>query len=585
MLGLRESFGAKLLAGLLATAGVLLVVTFVVVRAETRAQEADVSEQTVASALAQFNELEAIKQEQADRLARPLVDEQRGRQQVELFIRSGGTDSVILGEFVYQIDFSGLLGVVLVTITDSDGEVVGTILPDGSSTMDDPLQVGSLARQLIDGVAFDLTAYRAFEGRLYNTRVRVIETPGGRLLGTIAFALPEDDADIERIGGLFGVEVCYAIDGACVAGTAMARGELSEALPQFAATAEAVTATAANTDWSIRAAELVPDRPEEGSRVIAVPLDAIRVPFERIIRALFLGGALSLAMSILIGLRLSRGLTKPVQELVEATAAVARGDYETEVQVTSRDEIGKLALSFNDMTRGLLMKERYRSVLNKVVSQDVATELMKGDVELGGENRTVSVLFADIRGFSSITEGMEPQMVIGFLNECMERLSDAVEAEGGVVDKYVGDEIMAVFGAPAAQEAHALRAVCAAVRMRSAIADLNEDRERRGEAPIGIGVGVSTGVAVAGNMGSADRLNYTVLGDIVNLGARLCSGAVAGEILITERTHADAGDAIQAESRGARPFKGFSQDIEVFGVIGLREGATTGEPNSTSILR
>ncbi len=135
------------------------------------------------------------------------------------------------------------------------------------------------------------------------------------------------------------------------------------------------------------------------------------------------------------------------------------------------------------MTRGLLLRERYRSVLNKVVSQDVAEELMKGDVELGGENRLVTVLFADIRGFTTMTEGMEPQEVIGLLNECMEHLSEAIDAEGGVVDKFIGDEVMAVFGAPATQDDHARRAVSAALRMREDMAAFNAVRRVRGDVP------------------------------------------------------------------------------------------------------
>ena len=151
-----------------------------------------------------------------------------------------------------------------------------------------------------------------------------------------------------------------------------------------------------------------------------------------------------------------------MKALVAATEQVAQGDYEAEVHVTSRDEMGALADSFNEMTRGLLLRERYRSVLNKVVSQDVAEELMSGDVELGGESRLVTVLFADIRGFTPLTEGMEPQEVIALLNECMEHLSRAIDAEGGVVDKFIGDEVMAVFGAPVTQDDHARRAVAAA---------------------------------------------------------------------------------------------------------------------------
>jgi adenylate cyclase len=237
--------------------------------------------------------------------------------------------------------------------------------------------------------------------------------------------------------------------------------------------------------------------------------------------------------------------------------------------------MGTLADAFNDMTRGLLLRERYRSVLNKVVSQDVATELLKGDVELGGENRLVTVLFADIRGFTALTEGMEPQQVIGLLNECMECLSRAIDAEGGVVDKFIGDEVMAVFGAPVTQEDHARRAVAAALHMRAEMARLNQTRQGRGERPLGVGVGINSGIAVAGNMGSTNRLNYTVVGDAVNLASRLAGQARAGEILISEATLRLGGEGIHAPLLGGRALKGFSSEVQVYAVEGAELGLPT----------
>ncbi|MDE3150755.1 MAG: adenylate/guanylate cyclase domain-containing protein, partial [Gemmatimonadota bacterium] len=173
---------------------------------------------------------------------------------------------------------------------------------------------------------------------------------------------------------------------------------------------------------------------------------------------------------------------------------------------------------------------------------------------------------ADLRGFTALTEGMEPQAVIALLNECMERLSAAVETEGGVVDKYVGDEIMGVFGAPVPQPDHADRAVCAAVRMRRAMAELNAVRAARHEPPLAIGAGINSGSVVAGNMGSSDRLNYTVLGETVNLAARLCAAAGADEILVTAGTAAQVRARAEIAPLGPRRFKGFAADVEVSAV-------------------
>jgi len=570
LLRIRESFAAKLLAGLACTVGLLLLVTFTAVRLETNRQEIRVSQAAVASASAQFAELEKNQRQQTDRLAAPLVDAPRAFALVQAALQDG-TFGELAGRAVYDMNVAGLLGEIVVAFTDAAGAVRLTILTDGSAVESDPIGFGPFAEELIAGTDFDVAGYVVMGEGIYNVRVRALLNGVDALIGTVGFALPVAEDDLARIGSQAGVEACLVMANRCLVGTPQMSEPLRAAMEDVAQMTGEVRTTVQDVEWSVRAVPFRPERPEAGARVIAVPLDGVRAPFRRITSALVFGGGGALALSLLFGMGLSRGLTRPVHALVDATGRVARGEYDTEVPVTTRDEIGTLASAFNDMTRGLLLKERYRSVLNKVVSQDVAEELMKGDVELGGENRRVTVLFADIRGFTALTDGMEPQEVIGLLNECMERLSAAVEAEGGVVDKYVGDELMAVFGAPVGHDDDALRAVRSAVRMREAVAQLNAERGARGDAPIGLGVGVSTGLAVAGNMGSRTRLNYTVLGDIVNLGSRLCSGAAAGEILVSEQTLSEAGASVVADTRGERAFKGFSKELKVFAVQSLRD--------------
>lgn len=256
----------------------------------------------------------------------------------------------------------------------------------------------------------------------------------------------------------------------------------------------------------------------------------------------------------------------PVRSLMNAAHRVAEGDYRATVESESNDELGRLAESFNEMTEGLRLKEQYRGVLDKVVSKDVAEELIQGGIELGGETRNIAVLFADIRGFTSLTEGLAPQSVIALINACMEKMSEAVQAEGGVVDKYVGDELMAVFGAPVSRGDDAGRAVRAAIRIQEGLADLNEQRKTAGADPIGVGIGINSGEAVAGNMGSSSRLNYTVLGEVVNLASRLCDIAPAGEIYMSEVTATEVDGTLPVECIGGHDLKGFSKGCNVFRV-------------------
>jgi len=567
---LRESFGAKLLAALVGTVGLLLIVTFVVVQGETARQVEVVVDQTIDNAGTLFEELNELQRQQAARLARPFTEGVRALQLLRATIDAGDFD--YLAEVVeYEMQLAGLTDVLL-AFTDADGTPVLTMVQGERFLSGDPAGIAALARSLLAGDELQATAYRLVDDRMYNITSLYIDLLG-REIGTITFGLPIQPADVERIGGIGGFEACFFVDGACVVHTGGVDPDVEALMGEAARAGDVLRRQAGGSEWSIRSERLAPDDPAQGERVVAVPLDDVLAPFDRIRRALLLGGGGSLLLSALLGAWLSRSLTRPVKALVAATGKVAEGDYEAEVKVASRDEMGTLADAFNDMTRGLLLRERYRSVLNKVVSHDVAAELMKGDVELGGENRLVSVLFADIRGFTTLTEGMEPQDVIGLLNECMEHLSQAIDTEAGVVDKFIGDEVMAVFGAPVTQEDHALRAISAAIRMRKGMAAFNAVRAARGEAPLGIGVGINSGVAVAGNMGSSNRLNYTVVGDVVNLASRLAGQAEAGQILIGGATRRLAGPGCVAPPLGGRTLKGFSGEIEVYAVESIAGGA------------
>jgi adenylate cyclase len=566
---IRESFGAKVLAALLGTVGLLLTVTFLVVRVQTGREVEEVTERTIRNASALFAELDELQRQQTAQLTGRFTGGMRALAMLDAAISAGDVET-LANEVDYEMLLADLDDVLLV-FTDHAGAPVLSMVAGERIVGGDPANVLPLAEALIATGEDESAGYRMVDGRLYSVRSLYIELQF-RPIGTITFGLPITPEDVEGIGSIGGFEVCFFADGSCVVRTPGVDAELEASMASAVGLADAVRADAGGIEYSIRAEQLSADHPEEGARIVAVPLDAVVAPFDAIERALLLGGVGALLLSGLLGAALSRSLTRPIRDLVRATGRIAEGDYEAEVRVTSHDEMGTLANAFNEMTRGLALRERYRSVLNKVVSHGIAEELMKGDVELGGENREVSVLFADLRGFTPLTEGMEPQQVIALLNECMEHLSQAVDAEGGVVDKFIGDEIMAVFGAPATQADHAGRAVRAAVGMRTGIAVMNAKRAGRGLPPLAVGIGIASGVAVAGNMGSTDRLNYTVLGRIVNLAARLTDLAKPGQILVSDATMADARDLVETTCLGPQALKGFSTGVEVFCVESLRAG-------------
>ena len=185
------------------------------------------------------------------------------------------------------------------------------------------------------------------------------------------------------------------------------------------------------------------------------------------------------------------------------------------------DEIGLLAGAFNRMSEGLAERDQVRDLLGKVVSPAVAAELLRKDVTLGGEEREVTILFSDLRSFTSMCESRSAQEMLGVLNHYFTRMSAIVEAHRGVVDKYVGDAMMALFGAPLAGPDDADRAMETALEMSEALDELNREWQAQGRQALSFGIGINTDVVVAGNMGSQTRLNYTVIGDGVNLAARL----------------------------------------------------------------
>lgn len=234
-------------------------------------------------------------------------------------------------------------------------------------------------------------------------------------------------------------------------------------------------------------------------------------------------------LSLLAVIILARGFTRPVLQLASRVQRIERGDYGAALaheQVRGRDEVAGLAESIDNMASGLAEKEKVRDLLGKVVSREIADELLSNRIELGGEEKVVSVLFADIRGFTRLSEQQTPSQTLAMLNTCLERICSAIEAHGGVVDKFTGDAVMALFGAPVGHQDDALRAARALLAVQQAMQEVNvelrgDNAHQQPALQLQLGAGLHTGLVVAGNMGSRNRMNYTVIGDAVNLASRL----------------------------------------------------------------
>jgi adenylate cyclase len=235
----------------------------------------------------------------------------------------------------------------------------------------------------------------------------------------------------------------------------------------------------------------------------------------------------------------SRTISDPLKRLVGATQTIRAGNYDVKVENASRDEVGELAHAFNEMTDGLRERENLKGAFGKFVNKEVAKMVMRGDLALGGESKTATVFFSDIRSFTSMSEKMTPLEVVGFLNEYMTLMVEIVHRYGGVVDKFIGDAIMAIWGAPVTKPNDAENAVLAALEMRAALHTFNQGRGSRAKPIIRIGMGLNTGEVLAGQIGSLDRLEYTVIGDAVNLASRMegLNKTFGTDILITQNTY------------------------------------------------
>jgi class 3 adenylate cyclase len=255
-------------------------------------------------------------------------------------------------------------------------------------------------------------------------------------------------------------------------------------------------------------------------------------------------------------------LSKPVLDLVKGTSEIRRGNFDVQVRRRTGDELGTLAESFNEMAEGLRLKEKYRSVLRLVTDHEVAEELMTGAVQLGGEMREVSVIFCDVRGFTAMSQDMPPAEVVAMLNEHMSALTRVVHEHRGVVDKFVGDSIMTLFGAPKSYGRDAESAVRCAWQMIQARERLNAATPRE----LRIGIGIASGPVLAGCMGSERRLDYTVIGERVNLAARLCGAAGPMEIVIDETTRRQLPSSFAVSGLEPLALKGFSDKVTAFRV-------------------
>lgn len=269
---------------------------------------------------------------------------------------------------------------------------------------------------------------------------------------------------------------------------------------------------------------------------------------------------------------ISNRITKPLSKIADAMSHVEAGDLTHKVNINTSDEVGSMGRAFNKMVDGLNEREFIKDTFSKYVSKQVADKILKEKdyLKLKGEKRIVTVLFADIRGFTPLAETMPPEKVIEILNQYFSMMIDVVFQYGGVLNKFIGDAIMVTYNAPLDQKYHELRAILTGLEMQKKMAEMNKERLKKGEQQVNIGIGINTDEAVAGNVGSPERLEYTVIGSGVNIAQRIESSTEKGQLHISEKTYEAVKDYVEVIKLSPVQVKGISEPVQLYSVINAK---------------
>lgn len=279
-----------------------------------------------------------------------------------------------------------------------------------------------------------------------------------------------------------------------------------------------------------------------------------------------------LLLGIMIASWLARFMTHPIKKVVGGVLAIASGNLNQKLESHRKDELGELTNAFNQMAASLREKELIKGAFSTYVSSQVMDEVLKtpGKLALGGARKRATIFFSDIRGFTSMSETMQPEEVVSIINVYLSLQTEIILRNRGMLDKFIGDCVMAVYGIPLPGMDDALRAVRSAVQIQAAVQAINQKRKQSGERTVTLGIGINTGEVVSGNMGSSQKMDYTVIGDSVNLAARLESAAEGGSVLVSEETYQLVKEHVVAEKLSPIPVKGKKEKVPVYSIVSMK---------------
>lgn len=325
-----------------------------------------------------------------------------------------------------------------------------------------------------------------------------------------------------------------------------------------------------NRERFVGEALLVPSA--DGNAVFAFysSLDRALMPLRKLQKTIALLGAGVVVLAIFISQIMSRMLAKPVEQLVAGTERIARGEFNVPINSSRRDELGMLARSFNQMAAGLEQRDLIKDTFGKFVDPGIVQSMLDDPsrLRLGGERRVQTILFTDLENFTAISEKLDPESLFRLLNSYLEDAAEVVAEHRGIIDKFIGDGVVAFWGPPL-EENHAIQACRAALSLVQRAAQHDELCRELEVPPLRVRVGIATGEVLVGNIGSRTKYNYTVMGDGANLASRLegVNKLYGTQILCTARTALEASPHIISRQIDTVRVIGRSEPVELYELL------------------
>jgi adenylate cyclase len=256
----------------------------------------------------------------------------------------------------------------------------------------------------------------------------------------------------------------------------------------------------------------------------------IQAALNRSKRVVFLITSGALILGILLASLFSKRLSANIINLAGAVREIGKGNLDVQIDIPSRDEIGLLAEEVNRMVQSLRENIQMKKYVSPLAVDMIETQSERGTEVPSMEKREIAVLFSDIRGFTSLSESLEPENLVDVINVYLDLQSKHIEENGGIIDKFAGDEVMAIFQGEAAPD----DSLTAAVNIQRGVIEINQRRRREKKESLTVGIGINFGEAMLGSMGPSSRMDYTAIGDVVNLASKLCNFARSGHIVVTK---------------------------------------------------